>query len=71
MSEEVNNPYGYGDDTPSQASLIAQFGLNAGKAKLVKFEWINNGGKDGAEAESSNGCLPFIVEEEVIVYWSY
>lgn len=52
MSEEVNNPYGYGDDTPSQASLIAQFGLNAGKAKLVKFEWINNGGKDGAEAEA-------------------
>lgn len=42
--------YGYeNDDLPISSG---RFGLNAGTAKLTKFEWINNAGKDGAEMEA-------------------
>lgn len=42
--------YGFeADDAPSN-SLV--FGLNAGAARLTIFQWINNGGKDGAEGEA-------------------
>ena len=43
--------YGYEEDKPSQNS-IAVFGLNAGIARITKFEWINNGGAGGTEGEA-------------------
>lgn len=43
--------YGYQDDEVSQGSGM-KFGLNQGAIRLVKFEWIPNGGKDGAEQEA-------------------
>ena len=42
--------YGYENDEPKQSSIV--FGLNAAAARMIKFEWINNAGKDGAEAEA-------------------
>ena len=42
--------YGYENDEPRQSTNV--FGLNPGVARMVKFEWINNAGKDGAEAEA-------------------
>lgn len=49
MAQE-NVGYGYGSDEPTGS--VQRFGLNAGAARLIKFEWINNAGKDGAEAEA-------------------
>lgn len=43
--------YGYGEDTDAKVSPF-NFGGNFGVAKLTKFEWIPNGGKDGAEQEA-------------------
>lgn len=43
--------YGYGEDTDQKVSPF-NFGLNAGNCFLKKFEWIPNGGKDGAEQEA-------------------
>lgn len=53
MSEnnQAMGGYGYQDDEVPQGGGLS-FGLNAAKAKLVKFEWIPNGGKDGAEQEA-------------------
>lgn len=48
QSEEAS--YGYEDDTVKVSSF--DFGLNAGKCFLTKFEWIPNAGKDGAEMEA-------------------
>lgn len=42
--------YGYATDEVKQSPFT--FGLNAGKTFLIKFEWIPNGGKDGAEQEA-------------------
>lgn len=42
--------YGYGADEDGKVSTFA-FGLNE-NVKLKKFEWIPNGGKDGAEQEA-------------------
>lgn len=42
--------YGYQDDEVKVSPF--SFGLNAGQAKLKKFEWINNGGAGGAEQEA-------------------
>jgi hypothetical protein len=42
--------YGYASDEVKVSPF--NFGLNAGVTKLVKFEWIPNGGKDGAEQEA-------------------
>lgn len=42
--------YGYENDEVRQS--VSSFGLNPGAAKMVKFEWINNAGKDGAEMEA-------------------
>lgn len=42
--------YGYGEDVDAKVSPFV-FGLNE-NAKLKKFEWIANGGKDGAEQEA-------------------
>lgn len=51
MSEQNQNLYGYQDDNV-QVSPSFNFGLNAAFAKLKQFEWIPNGGKDGAEQEA-------------------
>lgn len=51
--------YGYESDDAPSGRLV--FGLNAGAARLSKFEWINNGGKDGAEGEALD--ITFTVEE--------
>jgi len=59
MTEEVNNVgYGYADDTPQQSAF--KFGLNPAIGRLIKFEWINNAGKDGAEGEALD--IQFSVE---------
>jgi hypothetical protein len=55
MSTETTNVqatggYGYADDNVKQNPFV--FGLNAGVTNLIKFEWIPNGGKDGAEQEA-------------------
>lgn len=42
--------YGYGEETENKVSPYT-FGLNQG-FRLTKFEWIPNGGKDGAEGEA-------------------
>lgn len=42
--------YGYETDEVRQSSNV--FGLNPGSARMIKFEWINNAGKDGAEMEA-------------------
>lgn len=52
MSENNQAMGGYGfvdDNVPTGSNM--SFGLNQGSARLVKFEWIPNGGKDGAELE--------------------
>lgn len=50
-TEQVNtNMYGYASDEVKQVSF--GFGLNAGATYLKKFEWIHNGGADGAEKEA-------------------
>lgn len=41
--------YGYSEGPSNESSIV--FGLNQG-AKLTKFEWTPNGGKDGAEQEA-------------------
>lgn len=53
MSENNQN-VGYGYEESQESSQLGQisFGLNQGIAKLTKFEWIPNGGKDGAEQEA-------------------
>lgn len=43
--------YGYGEDTDAKVSPF-NFGLNSGVCFLKKFEWIPNGGKEGAEQEA-------------------
>lgn len=53
MSETKQTPavgYGYASDEVKVSPF--SFGLNAGAARLTKFEWIPNGGKDGAEQEA-------------------
>lgn len=53
MSTEKQQPaggYGYASDEVKVSPF--NFGLNAGVTKLTKFEWIPNGGKDGAEQEA-------------------
>lgn len=50
MSQETENMYGYASDEVKVSPFV--FGLNAGVAFLKKFEWIPNGGKDGAEQEA-------------------
>lgn len=50
MSTEQVNLYGYASDEVKQSTF--GFGLNAGVTYLKKFEWIPNGGKDGAEKEA-------------------
>lgn len=47
---EAVGGYGYASDEVKQSTF--RFGLNAGKTFLKKFEWIPNGGKDGAEGEA-------------------
>lgn len=42
--------YGYASDEVKQSPFV--FGLNAGVTKLTKFEWIGNGGANGAEQEA-------------------
>lgn len=51
--------YGYQDDDVKQGSGL-RFGLNAANVRLVKFEWINDAGKDGAEAEALD--IQFMIE---------
>lgn len=49
-TEPVNNMYGFASDEVKQITFA--FGLNAGATFLKKFEWIPNGGADGAEKEA-------------------
>lgn len=44
--------YGYVDDDVSPSGNSIKFGLNQGTFNLTKFEWINNAGKEGEEAEA-------------------
>lgn len=48
---DTGSGYGYGEDTDAKVSPF-NFGLNAGNCFLKKFEWIPNGGKEGAEQEA-------------------
>lgn len=47
---EQGGAYGYASDETKVSPF--NFGLNAGKTFLTKFEWINNGGAGGAEQEA-------------------
>lgn len=51
MAEQNQAMYGYQDDNVSTGTAL-QFGLNAGTARMTKFEWINDAGKDGSEGEA-------------------
>lgn len=51
-TENAKVPGGYGYASDEVKVSPFNFGLNANVAKLVKFEWIPNGGKDGAEQEA-------------------
>lgn len=59
MAEE-GSVYGYQDDEVSPIGNGLKFGLNASCARLVKFEWINDAGKDGAEMEALD--IQFMVD---------
>jgi hypothetical protein len=61
MSEnnQAMGGYGYEDDDVPQGGGL-RFGLNQGTARLAKFEWIPNGGKDGAEQEALD--IEFTIE---------
>lgn len=50
MSDQNLNMYGYASDEVKVVPF--NFGLIAGQTFLKKFEWIPNGGKDGAEGEA-------------------
>lgn len=51
MADEAESGgYGYQSDEVKVSPF--SFGLNAGNCRLTKFEWIPNGGKDGAEQEA-------------------
>jgi len=63
---ENNTGYGYASDENS--SLNVQFGLNPAAATLVKFEWINNGGKDGAEAEALDMQFAIVGSDRIVSY---
>ena len=54
--------YGFEDDENAggMSSGSIRFGLNQGTLTLTKFEWIPNGGKDGAEQEALD--IEFSVE---------
>jgi hypothetical protein len=47
---QTGGDYGYQDDNVPQSFM--NWGLNSGTATLKRFEWIPNGGKDGAEQEA-------------------
>jgi len=47
---EQTQMYGYESDEVVVSAF--NFGLNPGKVFLIKFEWIPNGGQDGAEQEA-------------------
>lgn len=49
---EQNQGYGYADDNVEYSGPSFTFGLNAGVTFLKKFEWIPNGGANGAEQEA-------------------
>lgn len=49
-NEPEVNMYGYSSD--EMASVPFNFGGNFGVTYMTKFEWIHNGGKDGAEQEA-------------------
>ena len=51
MADSDTGGYGYGEDVDAKVAPF-NFGLNAGVCFLKKFEWIPNGGKDGAEQEA-------------------
>lgn len=67
MSESVNTTgYGYASDEVS--SLNVQFGLNPAAAHLVKFEWTNQAGKDGAEAEALDMQFSIVGSDRLVNY---
>ena len=49
---EQNQGYGFADDNVEYSGPSFTFGLNAGVTFLKKFEWIPNGGANGAEQEA-------------------
>lgn len=61
----MNNGYGYSDDNVNQGSSFS-FGLNSGLAKMVKFEYNPNGGKDGAEQECID--IAFDINGKIVSY---
>lgn len=60
--------YGYEDDNVSAKSSSLVFGLNAGAARLVKLEWINNGGAAGAEQEALDIQFAIEGQERLLSY---
>ena len=50
VQNQAMGGYGYASDEVKQSTF--NFGLNAGKTFLKKFEWIPNGGANGAEQEA-------------------
>lgn len=58
--------YQYEDDSVPSRSLV--FGLNHGVARLTKFEWINNAGKDNSEGEALDIQISVEGQERPISY---
>lgn len=50
QTQNVSSSYGYADDSVKVSPF--NFGGNFGSTTLTKFEWIPNGGADGAEQEA-------------------
>jgi len=50
LPEGAEQGYGYSSDEQKVSPFV--FGVNFGKTFLTKFEWIPNGGKEGAEQQA-------------------
>lgn len=58
--------YGYESDEVQISGLPYSFGLNPKAAKMTKFEWIPNGGAEGAEQEALD--IKFQIGDKEISY---
>lgn len=58
--------YGYEDDSVPSRTL--KFGLNAGVARVVTFEWINNAGAGNTEGEALDIQIAIEGQEKTVGY---
>lgn len=51
-TDNQQSTFGYGYDSDASSESTYHFGLNSGKTFMTKFEYIANGGKNGAAQEA-------------------